>query len=139
MQKVNQNGANGQQQQGQCVQVSQAMIGSQPTAQIISPIQPNGQPMQFTPWQFGNAIPQVAWTTGGLQSQALIAPNPIFIRGTQPDGTPGMFIQHNPQATTTIQTQHNRKYLPLKAVQLYKKKLFCMLRQFGLLIIYFYS
>lgn len=27
------------QQQGQCVQVSQAMIGTQPTAQIISPIQ----------------------------------------------------------------------------------------------------
>lgn len=26
-------------QQGQCVQVSQAMIGSQPTAQIISPLQ----------------------------------------------------------------------------------------------------
>lgn len=112
MQKVTQNGATGQQQQGQCVQVSQAMIGSQPTAQIISPIQPNGQPMQFAPWQFSNAIPQVAWATGGLQSQALIAPNPIFIRGTQPDGTPsGMFIQHNPQATTTIQTPHNRKLM----------------------------
>lgn len=27
------------QQQGQCVQVSQAMIGTQPTAQIISPLQ----------------------------------------------------------------------------------------------------
>lgn len=109
MQKVTQNGASGQQQQGQCVQVSQAMIGTQPTAQIISPIQPNGQTMQFSPWQFSGTIPQVAWTTGGLQSQALLAPNPIFIRGTQPDGTPGMFIQHNPQATTTIQTQHNRK------------------------------
>lgn len=110
MQKVTQNTGNGQQQQGQCVQVSQAMLGSQPTAQIISPIQPNGQPMQFAPWQFSNALPQVAWTTGGLQSQALLAPNPIFIRGTQPDGTPGMFIQHNPQATaTTIQAQHNRK------------------------------
>lgn len=62
--------------------------------------------MQFAPWQFGSALPQV-WTTGGLQSQALLAPNPIFIRGTQPDGTSGMFIQHSPQATTTIQTQHN--------------------------------
>lgn len=31
--------AGNQQQQGQCVQVSQAMIGSQPTAQIISPLQ----------------------------------------------------------------------------------------------------
>lgn len=28
-----------QPQQGQCVQVSQAMIGTQPTTQIISPIQ----------------------------------------------------------------------------------------------------
>lgn len=43
MQKVaNSTGAiaqNQQQQQGQCVQVSQAMIGTQPTAQIISPLQ----------------------------------------------------------------------------------------------------
>lgn len=98
-----------QPQQGQCVQVSQAMIGTQPTAQIISPIQPNGQPMQFTnglPWQFTNGLPQV-WATNGIQSQALLAPNPIFIRGTQADGTPGMFIQQNPQAAT-IQTQQNQ-------------------------------
>ncbi|RZB39062.1 polyhomeotic-like protein 1, partial [Asbolus verrucosus] len=96
------------QQQGQCVQVSQAMLGSQPTAQIISPLQPGGQPMQFAaPWQFTNGLPQV-WTTNGIQSQALLAPNPIFIRGTQPDGSPGpgMFIQQSPQATT-IQTQQN--------------------------------
>lgn len=60
--------------------------------------------MQFAPWQF----PQV-WTTNGLQSSTLLAaPNPIFIRGTQPDGTPGMFIQQSPQATT-IQTQQNRE------------------------------
>lgn len=67
--------------------------------------------MQFaTPWQFAaNGIPQV-WTTNGLQSQALLAPNPIFIRGTQPDGTPGMFIQQSPQATT-IQTQQNGNIL----------------------------
>lgn len=42
MQKVTNNPggvAGTQQQQGQCVQVSQAMIGSQPTAQIISPLQ----------------------------------------------------------------------------------------------------
>lgn len=32
------------QQQGQCVQVSQAMIGTQPTAQIISPIQVRTKP-----------------------------------------------------------------------------------------------
>ncbi|XP_017774341.1 PREDICTED: polyhomeotic-proximal chromatin protein-like isoform X3 [Nicrophorus vespilloides] len=108
MQKVTgnvQTVAGAQQQQGQCVQVSQAMIGSQPTAQIISPLQ-NGQPMQFTPWQFTNGIPQV-WTTNGLQSQALIAPNPIFIRGTQADGSQGMFIQQSPQAAT-IQTQQNQ-------------------------------
>ncbi|KAI4466372.1 polycomb group protein [Holotrichia oblita] len=105
IQKVTSNGGAvtvAPQQQGQCVQVSQAMLGTQPTAQIISPIQPNGQPMQFAPWQF----PQV-WTTNGLQSSTLLAaPNPIFIRGTQPDGTPGMFIQQSPQATT-IQTQQN--------------------------------
>lgn len=99
-----------QQQQGQCVQVSQAMIGSQPTAQIISPLQPGGQPMQFAPWQF-NGIPQV-WAANGLQSQTLLAaPNPIIIRGTQPDGTsaPGVFFQQSPQAAT-IQAQQNRKY-----------------------------
>lgn len=65
--------------------------------------------MQFAaPWQFTNGIPQV-WTTNGLQSQTLLAPNPIFIRGTQPDGSPGpgMFIQQSPQATA-IQTQQNR-------------------------------
>lgn len=68
--------------------------------------------MQFAPWQFAaNGLQQV-WTTNGLQSQALqITPNPIFIRGTQADGTPGpgMFIQQNPQAAT-IQTQQNRKW-----------------------------
>lgn len=64
--------------------------------------------MQLAPWQF-NGIPQV-WATNGLQSQALLAPNPIIIRGTQPDGTPapGMFFQQSPQATT-IQAQQNRK------------------------------
>ncbi|CAH2002084.1 unnamed protein product [Acanthoscelides obtectus] len=71
---------------------------------------PGGQPMQFAaPWQFANGLQQV-WTTNGLQSQALqLAPNPIFIRGTQADGTPGpgMFIQQNPQ-TATIQTQQNQ-------------------------------
>lgn len=40
MQKVaSSTGGVAQTQQGQCVQVSQAMLGSQPTAQIISPIQ----------------------------------------------------------------------------------------------------
>lgn len=106
------------QQQGQCVQVSQAMIGTQPTAQIISPIQPGSQQMQFTnglPWQFTNGLPQV-WATNGIQSQALLAPNPIFIRGTQSDGTPGMFIQQNPQ-TATIQTQQNQTIATQGTVQ----------------------
>lgn len=62
------------------------------------------------PWQFTNGIPQV-WATNGLQSQTLLAQPPIFIRGTQADGTPGMFIQQNPQ--TTIQTQQNRKKILL--------------------------
>lgn len=39
MQKVTSSTGGQTQQQGQCVQVSQAMIGSQPTAQIISPLQ----------------------------------------------------------------------------------------------------
>lgn len=69
--------------------------------------------MQFAaPWQFANGLNglQQVWTTNGIPSQSLqITPSPIFIRGTQADGTPGpgMFIQ-NPQ-TATIQTQQNRK------------------------------
>lgn len=68
--------------------------------------------MQFaTPWQFANGLPQV-WTTNGIQSQALIAPNPILIRGMQPDGTPGpgMFIHQSPQAAT-IQASQNSTIL----------------------------
>ncbi|KAK9869543.1 hypothetical protein WA026_003298 [Henosepilachna vigintioctopunctata] len=71
-------------------------------------INPGGQPMQFaSPWQF-NSIPQV-WATNGIPPQTLLAPNPIFIRGTQPDGSPGpgIFIQQSPQ-TATIQTQQNQ-------------------------------
>ncbi|XP_060534304.1 polyhomeotic-proximal chromatin protein-like [Cylas formicarius] len=91
------------QQQGQCVQVSQAMIGTQPTAQIISPIQPGGQPMQFaSPWQFTNGIQQV-WANNG---QALLAPNPIFIRSPQSD-TSNMFIQQNPHTGTIQAAQQN--------------------------------
>ncbi|VVC86215.1 unnamed protein product [Leptidea sinapis] len=59
-----------------------------------------GGQMQFAPWQISGAIPQV-WT-GGLQAGplpagGLLAPNPIFIRGTQPEAPPSMFIQHSPQ------------------------------------------
>lgn len=105
------NTQNGQQQQ--CVQVSQAVLGTQPSAQIINPLQNAGQ-VQFAPWQLSGAIPQV-WASG-IQTSQLLAPNPIFIRGaSQPDGTPqGMFIQHSPQpsTTSTIPTAtHNCKYI----------------------------
>lgn len=95
----NQQNANNQQQQ--CVQVSQTM----PTAQILS-----GQTMQFAaPWQLQGMAP--FWTTAnGLQPQTLVA-NPIFIRGTNPDGTP-MLFQQSPQTQTTqqtVQSPHNRK------------------------------
>ncbi|KAL4704573.1 hypothetical protein ACJJTC_017828 [Scirpophaga incertulas] len=88
--------------QAQCVQVSQQV---QPQAQIISPLQAGGQPMQFAPWQLSGAIPQV-WTggiPGPLPAGGLLAPNPIFIRGTQPDAGGSMFIQHSPQNAV----QHN--------------------------------
>ncbi|XP_050361204.1 polyhomeotic-proximal chromatin protein-like isoform X4 [Nymphalis io] len=86
--------------QAQCVQVSQPVLGQQPQAQIISPLQTGSQTMQFAPWQISGALPQV-WA-GGLQAGTLpagglLAPNPIFIRGTQPDSQPSMFIQHSPQ------------------------------------------
>lgn len=92
----------------QCAQVSQAM----PTAQIISPIQATQQ-MQFaaTPWV--QQVPQFWTTSGGISQSALLAPNSIFIRGTQPDGSQGMFIQQNTQNTQqTIQAQpqQNRKF-----------------------------
>ncbi|CAG2053831.1 unnamed protein product [Timema podura] len=75
-------------------------------------VQQNGQPVQFSPWQFGGpSLPQgITWATtpGGLQPSALLTTqNPIFIRSQQ-DGT-GMFIQspppqiqsHNPALTAT--------------------------------------
>lgn len=72
-------------------------------------LQAGSQTMQFAPWQISGALPQV-WT-GGLQAGTLpagglLAPNPIFIRGTQPDAQPSMFIQHSPQNNL----QHNSKY-----------------------------
>lgn len=88
----------------QCVQVSQTM----PTAQLISSLQQPNQAMNFTtPWLQGMPI----WTSNGFQSQ-LLQPSSILIRGTNPDGTQGMFIQQTPQAAPqqTIQTQpQNRK------------------------------
>lgn len=105
-QNVNNGNGSSQTAGQQCVQVSQGTI---PQAQIISPLQqPGAQQMQFTtPWNI-QGMPQF-WTTNGLQSQVL-ASNPIIFRGTQADGTQGMFIQHNPQTQQTIQTQqHNRK------------------------------
>ncbi|CAH2264293.1 jg18840, partial [Pararge aegeria aegeria] len=92
--------------QAQCVQVSQPVLGQQPQAQIISPLQAGSQTMQFAPWQISGALPQV-WA-GGLQAGTLpagglLTPNPIFIRGTQPDAQTSMFIQHSPQNNV----QHN--------------------------------
>lgn len=112
LQKVSQ-GSAGQQQQTvtqsvanqnnqanqQCVQVAQAM----PTAQLLS-----GQ-MQFAaPWQFQGMTP---FFTNNIQPQTLLASNSIFIRGTNPDGTPGMFIQQSPTQNTqqTVQSPHNRE------------------------------
>lgn len=103
-QQANAQQAASNQQTQQCVQVSQTM----PTAQILS-----GQAMQFSasPWQFQN-MPFWA-TSNGLQPQTLqLASNPIFIRGTNPDGTPVLFQQSpQPQATqqTVQQSPHNRK------------------------------
>lgn len=93
--------ANHQQQSNQqCVQVSQTM----PTAQILG-----GQTMQFaSPWQLQGMTP---FWTNGIQPQTLLTTNPIFIRGTNPDGSPGMFIQQSPTQATqqTVQSPHNRK------------------------------
>lgn len=92
----------------QCVQVSQTM----PTAQLISSLQQPNQAMQFTaPWLQGMPL----WTANSFPSQ-LLQPNSILIRGTNPDGTQGMFIQQAPQQTSqqTIQTQpQNRKFVAL--------------------------
>jgi polyhomeotic-like protein 1 len=92
-----------QQQQQQCVQVSQQM----PTTQLLS-----GQTMQFaTPWQLPASMGVAPlWATNGIQPQTFQVSNPIFIRGTNPDGTPVLF-QQSPQQTTqqTVQQQHNRK------------------------------
>lgn len=100
--------ANQQQQTNQqCVQVSQAM----PTAQLLSPLhQNNGQAMQFAPWQIQGMGP--FFTTNQFQPQTLLASNQIFIRGTNPDGTPGMFLQQSPQQTQTVQqSPQHRKFI----------------------------
>lgn len=110
LQKVSQGGS-GQQQQTvtqavanqqanqQCVQVSNTM----PTTQLLS-----GQTMQFaSPWQ------QMGfWSNGAIQPQTLLTTNPIFYRGTNPDGTPGVFLQQAPTAQATqqtVQSPHNRE------------------------------
>lgn len=105
-QQANAQQAAANQQNQQCVQVSQTM----PTAQILG-----GQTMQFaaSPWQLQGMTPFWA-TTNGLQPQTLqFSTNPIFIRGTNPDGTPVLFQQSpQPQATQqTVQSPHQRKSL----------------------------
>ncbi|KAG5673303.1 hypothetical protein PVAND_003363 [Polypedilum vanderplanki] len=90
-------------QQQQCVQISQTM----PTAQILG-----GQTMQLTPWQLQGMTTAPFWaTTNGIQPQTLVAANPIFIRGTNPDGsgTQMLFQQSpTPTATQTVQSPHNQ-------------------------------
>lgn len=103
-QQANAQQAAANQQNQQCVQVSQTM----PTAQLLG-----GQTMQFaaSPWQLQGMTP--FWSTSnGLQPQTLqFSSNPIFIRGT--DGTPVLFQQSpQPQATQqTVQSPHQRKSL----------------------------
>lgn len=101
------NNAANQQQSGQCVQVTQTM----PTAQIINPLHQSGaQTMQFaSPW---GSIQGQFWTAAnGIQPQTLLASNQIFIRGTNPDGSPGMFLQQVPQQQQSVQSPQNpRKY-----------------------------
>lgn len=84
-------------------------------AQLISPLQQaaNSQQMQFAPWLNGaTQLPQF-WTSNGLPGQAIMTPNSIFIRSTQPDGTQSMFIQQHPQApqqqpqVTQVQNQQS--------------------------------
>lgn len=89
---------------GQCIQVTQTQI---PTAQIVNPIQQTGTPaaMQFGSWLQGN-VP--FWTTNSLQPSTLLAPNSIVIRGTNPDGTHGMFIQQASQLTSQQLTPHQQ-------------------------------
>lgn len=103
---ANQNSGQGQ----QCVQVPSAMQ----TTQLLSPLQQAGQTMQFTtPWIQGTCQ-MPFWTANGLQSQ-ILPPNSILIRGTNPDGTQGMFIQQaqNPQQTVQQTQTQNRKQICL--------------------------
>lgn len=103
-QNINQNATQGQ----QCVQVPGAMQ----TTQLLSPLQQaSTQTMQFTsPWIQGTCQ-MPFWTANGLQSQ-ILPPNSILIRGTNPDGTQGMFIQQaqNPQPQSVQNQAQNRKY-----------------------------
>uniref|UniRef100_A0A1A9X1G6 SAM domain-containing protein n=1 Tax=Glossina brevipalpis TaxID=37001 RepID=A0A1A9X1G6_9MUSC len=87
-------GGVGQQQQQpttqQCVQVNTQTGMPAGTTQIISPLQGTTgapQPLQINaaPW-----VQSVPFWPNGLQQ---LTQNPIIIRGTQPDGTQGVFIQ----------------------------------------------
>lgn len=103
--KQQQNNANQNTAQGQqCVQVPSAMQ----TTQLLSPLQQTGQTMQFTaPW-IQSTCQMPIWNN--LQSQ-ILPPNSILIRGTNPDGSPGVFIQQaqNPQQAVQQTQAQNRK------------------------------
>lgn len=99
--QINQNTSQGQ----QCVQVSNL-------GQILSPLQQAGaQTMQFTtPWIQNAPMQMPFWTTNSLQSQTVLPPNSILIRGTNPDGSQGMFIQQAPTNTQhTVQNQQQSR------------------------------
>ncbi|XP_053667039.1 polyhomeotic-proximal chromatin protein [Anopheles marshallii] len=91
----------------QCVQVSQAPMQ---TAQLLSPLQQQGQQMQFsTQWP----LPGQIWST----PNGLVASNPIIIRGTNPDGTPNVFFPSTQQTLQQAPQTHNQLALPCTITQ----------------------
>ncbi|XP_052891417.1 polyhomeotic-proximal chromatin protein-like [Anopheles moucheti] len=91
----------------QCVQVSQAPMQ---TAQLLSPLQQQGQQMQFsTQWPLSGQI----WST----PNGLVASNPIIIRGTNPDGTPNVFFPSTQQTLQQAPQTHNQLALPCTITQ----------------------
>lgn len=108
---ANQNTAQGQ----QCVQVPSAMQ----TTQLLSPLQQTGQTMQFTtPWIQGTCQMPFWTAANGLQSQ-ILPPNSILIRGTNPDGTQGMFIQQAPNPQQAVQQTQAQNRKCIFSLQLY--------------------
>uniref|UniRef100_A0A1A9VEK5 SAM domain-containing protein n=1 Tax=Glossina austeni TaxID=7395 RepID=A0A1A9VEK5_GLOAU len=109
-------GGVGQQQQQpttqQCVQVNTQTGMPTGTTQIISPLQGTTgapQPLQINAAPWVQSVP--FWPNGLQQLQ-----NPIIIRGTQPDGTQGVFIQQ-PTGQTLQAQQPNQITLQCNVTQ----------------------